>query len=236
MKNYYVKNYRIKKGCKMSSWDSQWEDVYNNQEWGKYPPEELIRFVARNFYKISDRNKIKILDVGCGTGAGTWYMAREGFVTYAIDGSKTAIKVAEDRFIKENLKGNFQVGDINKLPYPDNYFDAVTDIVAIQHNKFQDIHKIIKEIYRVLKPQGKLFSMMVKNDSYGYGLGRELEKNTFTNIIEGPYAGKGVIHFTDLNEIKEIFDIFELVEIECGSRTINNLKNIISHYVIFATK
>lgn len=78
--------------------------------------------------------------------------------------------------------------------------------------------------------------MVVIKDSYGYGLGREVEKNTFDQILEGPFAGKGTIHFTDIGEVNEIFSIFETLGIECSIRTFNNFKNKTSHFVITATK
>ena len=73
------------------TFDEIWEDIHKNKEWGRYPSEEVIRFVARNYYN-QDRDKVKILDFGCGAGANTWFLAREGFDTYAFDGSKTAVK------------------------------------------------------------------------------------------------------------------------------------------------
>lgn len=62
----------------------------------------MIRFIARNFYKVNNRESIKILEVGCGPGANLWYMNREGFTVYGIDGSETAIKKAEKR-LKEDI-------------------------------------------------------------------------------------------------------------------------------------
>jgi len=62
-----------------ASFDPVWEEVFRAQEWGKYPPEHVIRAVARNFYKAPDRKAVKILDIGSGPGANTWYVAREGF-------------------------------------------------------------------------------------------------------------------------------------------------------------
>ncbi len=76
----------------MNSWDPVWEDIYASREWGKYPPEELIRFIARTFYAVPDRKAIRILDLGCGSGAATWYVAREGFSAFGIDGSPSAIR------------------------------------------------------------------------------------------------------------------------------------------------
>ncbi|MEI9897627.1 MAG: hypothetical protein WDN28_28155 [Chthoniobacter sp.] len=53
----------------LPSWDPVWERLFREQEWGKYPPEHVIRFVARNFYKAPDRKQVRLLDLGGGTGA-----------------------------------------------------------------------------------------------------------------------------------------------------------------------
>ena len=149
----------------VKSWDSAWEKVFQTtQEWGEYPPEELIRFIARNYYKVFDRKKIKILDLGCGTGAATWYIARKGFSACGIDSSKTAIEIAKQRFQKEKLEGEFKVGDIIKLDYPNAFFDCITDIAALQHNKIENLKKIFNEIFRILKPKGKIFSMVLSKN------------------------------------------------------------------------
>ena len=65
------------------SWDATWEEVFRQQEWGKYPGEDLIRFVARNFYNVEKRSDIKILEVGCGPGANLWFIAREVIIAAA---------------------------------------------------------------------------------------------------------------------------------------------------------
>ena len=77
------------------SWDPVWEKIFSSREWGKYPPEELIRFTAQQFYKTKNRQKINFLDLGCGTGSCSWYLAKEGFTVYGVDGSKTAISKAK---------------------------------------------------------------------------------------------------------------------------------------------
>ena len=80
------------------SFNQEWETVHSTQEWGMYPTEHVIRLVARNYYKTLERSKVKMLDFGCGTGAHTWYLAREGFDAYAFDGSESTIKRAKERF------------------------------------------------------------------------------------------------------------------------------------------
>ena len=94
-----------------SSWDPVWEEVFRAQEWGKYPPEYVIRFVARSFYGAPDRKAVRLLDLGCGPGACTWYMAREGFSAAGIDGSETAICRCAERLRNERLAADLKVGD-----------------------------------------------------------------------------------------------------------------------------
>ena len=78
----------------MKSFDTTWETIHATQEWGKYPAEPVIRFVARNYYN-KVRITIKILDFCCGAGSNTWYLAREGFDVYAFDGSVSAVNKVE---------------------------------------------------------------------------------------------------------------------------------------------
>ncbi len=51
----------------MKSFDEVWENIHATQEWGKYPSEQVIRFVARNYYG-KERHSIKMLDFGVGGG------------------------------------------------------------------------------------------------------------------------------------------------------------------------
>jgi hypothetical protein len=41
-------------------WDKGWDKIFSTAEWGKYPGEELIRFIARNFYAAPSKD----MDVG----------------------------------------------------------------------------------------------------------------------------------------------------------------------------
>ena len=145
-------------------WNKKWEQIHQRQDWGKYPPEELVRFVARNYYKVKDRSKVSFLDLGCGLGAASWYLAREGFDVWGIDGSKTSIDKVIVRFRKENLQGFFENNDYLKTSYSNNIFDCVIDVCSIQHNSPKDQQLIINNIYKWLKPGGKVFSMMFESE------------------------------------------------------------------------
>jgi len=66
-----------------------WEKTFRDKEWGKYPPEELIRAVCE--YTKDDKTK-SVLEMGCGPGANSLFL-NEHFQSYsAIDFSETAIE------------------------------------------------------------------------------------------------------------------------------------------------
>jgi SAM-dependent methyltransferase len=89
-----------------------------------------------------------LLEVGCGEGRGvTWIMPKvEKFS--AID------KIAEvvEGLKKKFPRGNFISGNIPPLPYDDHIFDCVVSFQVIEH--IADDHLYLKEISRVLKPDG----------------------------------------------------------------------------------
>jgi len=199
------------------AWDPIWEEVFRSQAWGKYPAEDLIRFVARNFYGANDRKSIKILEVGCGPGANLWYLAREGFSFCGVDGSATAIEQARARLDLEcpgwSLNGDLHVGDIASLPFADATFDAVIDNEAISCNTFESSQAIYQEMARVCKVGGKLFSRTFANGSWGDGTGEQVGYQSW-RCAEGPLLGKGVVRFTALDEIPQLLNGFSVKSVE----------------------
>ncbi len=218
------------------SFDKIWEKIFKNNEWGKYPGEELIRFVAKNFYSRSNANEITILEVGCGPGANLWYCAREGFTIFGIDGSNTAIKNCKTRLDDEvpGWNGELTVGDINKLPYENKKFDLVIDNECLSCNSISNSKKIILEIKRVLKTDGLFYSRTFSTDTWGYKTGQHIDKNSFLPS-EGPLFKKGLIRFTDKKDLDLLYsNNFELISIEKIQRTMMNQQQKISEWIIEA--
>jgi SAM-dependent methyltransferase len=188
------------------TWDSRWDEIFKTQPWGKYPGEELIRFVARNFYGVPDRARVQLLEVGCGPGANLWFCSREGFTVYGIDGSQHAVRLARQRLDSEcpGWQGRIEAGDFSEIPYGDDFFDAVIDNESICHNDFESSCLIYREIARVLKPSGKLFIRTFASGSFGDGTGESLGRRTW-RVSEGPMLGKGLSRFTDEADFGELF-------------------------------
>ena len=216
----------------VKSWDNIWDTVFSNQEWGKYPDTALIQFIARNFYS-KVRPQVKILEIGCGPGANIWYLDREGFLAYGIDGSSVAIEKAKQRIPNANLC----VGDITKLEYDDNFFDAVIDCECLYANNTSNSELILTEINRVLKKDGFFYSRTFSNSMY---VGNEKSKPAnyeYKNVEEGPLQGKGFVRLIDRQGIKELYgNQFDIISIDKLEYTQFNEKEIISEWIIISKK
>ena len=184
----------------MKSFDTTWEILHKRQEWGKYPTEPVIRFMARNFYN-KDRKTIKVLDFCCGGGSHTWYLSKEGFDVYAFDGSESAVARVNNRLEKEGLKADLRVRDALELDYEDDFFDCVIDSVSIYANKIDYIIKMYEKIYIMLILVSQMITSMFSKDTIGYGRGEEIEKDIFVNIPCGSLQERGMTHFFDKDEI-----------------------------------
>lgn len=219
-------------------WDKGWEKLFRRKSWGKYPCEELVRYISKTF-KNKNKSKIKILELGCGTGANIYFLAKEGFSTYGVDGSKTALRIAKKYLISEKLKANLILGDVINLPYKDNYFDCVIDIECIYSNTLKDTKKILNETLRVLKKKGFFFSKTFSTGISGQKSGILLnkEKFTFKKLPDSPlHADYGVVRLTHEKDIKHIYSMFEEVNYDYIIRTQNNRKDLIKEWLIKAKK
>lgn len=219
----------------MKSFDETWEIIHASQEWGKYPSEPVIRFVARNYY-TKDREKIKILDFGCGGGSHTWYLAREGFDTYAFDGSKSAVGKVKARLDEEGLKAKLRVCDAVELDYMENFFDCVIDSATIYANKYNNIRIMYQEIYKMLKSGGKIFSICFTTGTTGFCTGVELEKNTFCDITKGCLEGRGIAHFYDFDEINDLFNMIGFKNVVIDTLRYMDRGCIVEQFLIQAEK
>jgi SAM-dependent methyltransferase len=220
------------------TWDPTWEKVFRERAWGRYPPEELIRFVARHYFKAADRKAVPILEIGCGAGANVWFLAREGFSAYGLDGSPTAIEKARARLAEDRCDAALSVGDALRPgdAFPGTAFDAVLDIGCLVCNRLSDVEAILGELWKVLRPGGRLFSMMPAEGTWGDGLGRQIEPGTYTEIPEGPFAGLGVCHFFSLSEVRGLLSQFSDVQTESSVRTLDGMTRPVRHWVTEARK
>ncbi|WP_257009996.1 class I SAM-dependent methyltransferase [Evansella halocellulosilytica] len=98
----------------------------------------------------------QVLDVGCGTGRLLMKGTTKSTDVVGIDLSKNMIKHAEQLFTRSvNPRSfSFQVADAEKLPFHEQSFDIVCSTCVVF--LIPDPEKVVKEMFRVLKPSGCL--------------------------------------------------------------------------------
>jgi SAM-dependent methyltransferase len=224
------------------TWDPVWEQVFSSRDWGRYPGEDLIRFVARNFFATADRGATRILEVGSGPGANLWFVAREGFAVYGMEGSATAAAISRRRLDSEcpgwsgrSGGGEVVTGDIMQLPWPEAHFHAAIDAEAVYCNDFEDSRRIYEEMHRVTRPGGKLFVRTFACGTWGEGTGRQLGPRRFI-VDAGPLAGKGPSRFTSPDEISVLLAPWRIRDINLVTRTVESQTQIIREWIIEGEK
>src|SRR4051812_42864586 len=109
----------------------------------------------------------KVLDAGCGAGLVSRPLLKNYRVT-GVDNQTNAVefcrKMAADHAKTEQIfTPTYMKGDLLKLPFPDNSFDAAIFLNVIEH--LEDPRPMVRELTRVLKPGGRLLVTTENCDS-----------------------------------------------------------------------
>ncbi len=108
---------------------------------------------------LNVKNGASILDIGCGRGRIASHIATEtGAHVTGMNIDTNQLEAAKRFAVGKNLtkQTNFIQGDLNKLPLPfaDGTLDAVYQVQVFSYSK--DLEKLFADIYRVLKPGGRV--------------------------------------------------------------------------------
>ncbi|MFH1972140.1 MAG: class I SAM-dependent methyltransferase [archaeon] len=183
-----------------------WESIYKSKGDIYSEPLPKIKKASKLF---KEKQYKKILDLGCGTGRHSIFLAKQGFLVYATDISPKGIDITKKK--SKGLNIQFKVHDMTKIPYNDNYFDAIICVFAMGHGLLSDAKKTIDEMFRVLKPNGTVLTEFMSTKDKTYGKGKEIEKNTFLGSMEG--EEDIAHHYFTKEEIKTLFAKFSKTNI-----------------------
>ncbi len=120
--------------------------------------------LSEKIHGYSSARGLKVLDVGCGNGYVLFQYARNGAEVTGVDLTATAIDLCRKRFALNGLTGRFVQIDGEHLPYPDDCFDIVCSMGVLHH--ISNPQPTVDEIYRVLKPGGRLIAMLYHRYSW----------------------------------------------------------------------
>ncbi|MEM5879617.1 MAG: class I SAM-dependent methyltransferase [Candidatus Aenigmatarchaeota archaeon] len=173
-----------------------WDKLFKKE--GK-PYKKILEDMRKIVKFFKKRNVRRILDLGCGTGRHLVYLAKQGFEVYGLDISEQGIKIARKYLKKEKVEGKLKVGDIyKKLPYEDDFFDAIVSTKVLHHADIKNIRKLIREMERILKPSGLIFITVAKRKPKKEIPKEKLWKIKFIaprTFMSLTGSEKGMIHF-----------------------------------------
>lgn len=224
-----------------------YEDSYRALGLGaqrRYPNEELIRFMGRYFFGIprAKRSDIKILEVGCGSGANLWAIAREGFDAYGIDISPEGLRLCADVLAQWGTNAKLETASMVSLPYEAATFDAIVDVYASYCLNEEEFDRFTLEVARVLKPGGRHFIFTPSKNSDAFrdpGPSRRIDGSTVDGIkrVTAPYYNNDFpFRFTTVDECAASFRKADMtiISVELTSRTYREQAEYFENVVMVA--
>ncbi len=103
----------------------------------------------------------KALDIGCGVGNYMLFLKKFGYEVHGVEPSKNAAKLGREKFGLD-----IRTGTLLEHTYPNDYFHFISMHQVIEH--LHNPVEVLKEIKRILHPEGNLFIWTPNMDSYGF--------------------------------------------------------------------
>lgn len=138
--------------------------------------ESRVCFIMPTMFQLLKNVKDKkVLDLGCGEGGYARELARKGAEVVAIDCSEKVIQYAVKQAERESLSIKHYIRNSNDLfDIADSSFDIV--LCSMMLMDCEDFEGTVKEIVRVLKPEGRLFASVLHpcfNGNHEKGIDRQ---------------------------------------------------------------
>ena len=131
----------------MSMRKSEYENIYNSEDkmWWYLGLRDLLLFYLHKFCPA----KGIVFDAGCGTGKNVEFLQSNGFDVHGVDISIDAIN-----FCRQRKLWSIKNCSITKIPYGDNFFDAVYSLDVIGNLGQKERLEAVNEFIRVVKSGG----------------------------------------------------------------------------------
>ena len=184
------------------------EKVYEEPEavWTKAePPPELVELVEGGQIKPS-----KAVDIGCGEGFYSIYLASKGFDVLGIDISEKAIEYAKKNAKEQGVVAHFMPLDLYDLDQLAEKFDFVLEWAIMHHIMPPQRQKYVEGLTNLLNDKGKYLSVCFNEKSPMFKKSGE----KFRTSPPGANVPAGTkLYFSSLDELKSLFEShFKIIE------------------------
>lgn len=106
-----------------------------------------------------------LLDLGCGLGRHSLYMARKGFQVTAADLSRQAVEYVGAHAAAEGLPVDTLCCNMLSLPFEEGAFNCAMAVNVIYHTDAEGFRRTLEELRRVLRPGGELFVTLLSKST-----------------------------------------------------------------------
>lgn len=140
---------------------------------------ELVKFVWDGTLQPG----MDVLEIGCGVGTESVFMACRGMNVSGVDLSNSAVALCNKLADFYGVKANFQQGSALDLPFEEGKFDAVCDQGVFHHlpDEARDVYA--QSVSRVLKPGGMLLLRSFSDKIPGGPQPRRVKSRELTDTL-----------------------------------------------------
>ncbi len=98
----------------------------------------------------------RAIDVGCGTGTHSIYLAEQGLAVTGIDASQTAIRRAKEKALQAGVTPEFILHDVTRLEFLADPFDVALDMGCLHGLGDTEQQRYAAELGRLMRAGGTL--------------------------------------------------------------------------------
>lgn len=179
----------------------------------RWPFDAVVSAVKRESLQATER-RIRVLELGCGAGNNLWFLSREGFDTYGLDISPSAIRIAREFLAEKGCQASLGVSDLTALPFDSGFFDLTLDRGCFTQIPWGTLPTTVSEVLRVLAPNGLHLSFTLYGDKHpDRRFGSEIEPGTLGGFTEGQFRVVGPTSFFNTESLGSLFAGFAGVEV-----------------------
>ncbi len=134
-------------------------DSWYETELGREADRAERKLIERMFQPSGPR----VLEVGCGTGQYTAWLARQGFEVTAVDISGEMMAKAQAKLAELNLKANWLKADITEVMHELGRYHGILSITAFEFIPRPE--QVLQQLFGLLEPGGCLVMGVIAGES-----------------------------------------------------------------------